>query len=283
MTNLAARIQGLPVLGSPAHFLSEIAEVMLVSMTNDTLSNRIAVVTGASSGIGEAAALALAARGAKVAALARRKDRLDALVGRIKAQGGQALAVTVDIADGPAVQKAAAAVAAELGQVDLVVNNAGLMLPAPIDERRRDDWARMIDINVNGVLHVIDAFVQPLVAAAAKGAADLVNISSVAASAVFPSFAVYCATKAAVTHLSKNLRTDLGPKGVRVSVIEPGLVTTELQGHVTDPGANAWLSAARTQLKWLDPADIAETIAFTTSLPRHVNLQQVTIVPTQQV
>jgi NADP-dependent 3-hydroxy acid dehydrogenase YdfG len=254
-------------------------------MSNEkTLDGRIAVVTGASSGIGEATALELARRGAKVAVLARRKSRLDALVAKIAAAGGRALALGVDIADGAAVTRAAEVIAAELGAVDLVVNNAGLMLAAPIGERRREDWKQMIDLNVTGVLHVVDAFVEPLVRAAAAGrAADLVNVSSVGAVGVFPAFAVYCATKAAVSHLSRNLRADLSPKGVRVAVIEPGLVDTELQSHVTDAGASAWLEGARTQLEWLRGEDIAATVAFAAGLPRHVNLAEIRVLPTQQV
>jgi NADP-dependent 3-hydroxy acid dehydrogenase YdfG len=143
--------------------------------------------------------------------------------------------------------------------------------------------SQMIDLNLTGLLHVIDAFVGQLVAAGGKGQADLVNLSSVAATGVFPHFAVYCATKAAVTHLSANLRADLSPKGVRVTNIEPGLVATELQGHVTDAGANAWLAGARTALEWLKAEDVAETIAFAVGLPKHVNLSNLTIVPTQQV
>lgn len=252
-------------------------------MEKEPLSNRIAVVTGASSGIGEATATALAARGAKVALVARRKERLDALAGRIREAGGHALALAVDIGDREAVFRAAEVVASELGVVDLLVNNAGVMLPAPIAERQHGDWSKMIDLNVTGVLTGIEAFLEPLVAAGAKGRADVINVSSIAAALTFPSFGVYCATKAAVTHLSRNLRTELGPKGVRVSVIEPGLVTTELADHVTDEGAKAWIEGARGSIEFLRAEDIAEAIAFTASLPARVNISEITVLPTQQV
>jgi len=248
------------------------------------LAGRIAVVTGASSGIGEATARKLAAQGAAVAILARRKDRLDALATTIRSAGGRALAIAVDAKDKAAVSEAARVIAGEFGVVDLVVNNAGVMLASPVEEHRLGDFEQMIEVNFAGAVRVVDAFVDPLIAAAAKGGrADLVNISSVGAHGVYPNFAVYCATKAAITHLSRNLRSELGPKYVRVSVIEPGLVETELQSHVTDDGANKWLDSARAALTWLKADDIAETIAFTAGLPRHVNLERITVLPTQQV
>nr|WP_081809746.1 SDR family oxidoreductase [Amycolatopsis keratiniphila] len=198
--------------------------------------------------------------------------------------GGTALVLAADVADAEAMRAAAAEVEAKLGRADLLFNNAGVMLAAPIDELATGDWQRMIDVNMTGLMNAIGAFVPHLVASAAeKGVADLVNTSSIGAQAVFPSFAVYVASKAYVTHLSKNLRADLGPKGVRVAAIEPGLVETELQGHVTDAGALEWLDGARETLTWLKPEDIAETVAFLTSLPARVNLQQVTVMPTAQV
>ncbi|WET78720.1 SDR family oxidoreductase [Amycolatopsis sp. QT-25] len=247
-------------------------------------ANRVAVVTGASSGIGEATARRLAASGAAVALIARRADRLQTLAEGIERDGGTALVLAADVADAEATRAAAAEVEAKLGRADLLFNNAGVMLAAPIDELATGDWQRMIDVNMTGLMNAIGAFVPHLVASAAeKGVADLVNTSSIGAQAVFPSFAVYVASKAYVTHLSKNLRADLGPKSVRVAAIEPGLVETELQGHVTDAGALEWLDGARETLTWLKPDDIAETVAFLTSLPARVNLQQVTVMPTAQV
>ncbi|KFU82883.1 NADP-dependent 3-hydroxy acid dehydrogenase YdfG [Amycolatopsis lurida] len=247
-------------------------------------ANRVAVVTGASSGIGEAAARRLAASGASVALIARRADRLETLAKEIERDGGTALVLAADVADAAAMRAAAAEVEAKLGRADLLFNNAGVMLAAPIDELATDDWQRMIDVNMTGLMNAIGAFVPHLVASAdEKGVADLVNTSSIGAQAIFPSFAVYVASKAYVTHLSKNLRADLGPKGVRVAAIEPGLVETELQGHVTDAGALQWLDGVRESLTWLKPEDIAETVAFLTSLPARVNLQQVTVMPTAQV
>ncbi|MED7924242.1 SDR family oxidoreductase [Nonomuraea sp. LP-02] len=247
------------------------------------LAGRVAVVTGASSGIGEATAEHLAELGAHVVVLARRAERLDALVDRVATAGGQALALAADVTDEAAVRAAAGRVANELGGADLLFNNAGVMLPAPVEELATDQWRHQIDLNITGLMNVIGAFVPQLVEAAAElGVADLVNTSSIAAQNIFPNFAVYSATKAYVTHLSRHLRTELGPKNVRVSAVEPGIVGTELQDHVTDEGARAWLEGARQAMEWLTPQDVARTIGFLASLPPRANLQQVTIMPTGQ-
>ncbi|MFC5826288.1 SDR family oxidoreductase [Nonomuraea insulae] len=247
------------------------------------LSGRVAVVTGASSGIGAATAEHLAELGARVAVLARRADRLEDLTARIRKNGGQALALAVDVTDAAAVRAAADRVAAELGATGLLFNNAGVMLPAPVEELATDQWRHQIDLNVTGLMNVIAAFTAQLVEAAAEqGVADLINTSSIAAQNIFPNFAVYSATKAYVTHLSRHLRVELGPKNVRVSAIEPGIVGTELQGHVTDEGARAWLEGSKETMEWLTPQDIAQTIGFVATLPPRANLQQVTIMPTGQ-
>ncbi|RYZ35077.1 MAG: SDR family oxidoreductase [Myxococcaceae bacterium] len=247
------------------------------------LSGRIAVITGASSGIGAATALRLSRDGAKVALLARRQERLDTLVSSITQGGGRALALGVDVRDAKSVAEAAKVIAGELGVVDLVLNGAGVMRPTPMDAHRTGDWEEMLDLNVKGAVRIVETFVEPLLAAAkAGGAADLINISSVAAQSVFPNFNVYSATKAAITHLSRHLRAELGPRFVRVMALEPGLVTTPLHDGNDDPGASAWLKSARETLTWLSPEEVAGIIAFATALPRHINFQQLTLMPTQQ-
>lgn len=247
------------------------------------LAGRVAVITGASSGIGEATAKALAARGARVALFARRKERLDAVCEAIQRAGGEAFAWQVDVTDRSAVERAAAEVTAKFGRVDIVVNNAGIMLPHPIEAKRVDQWQHQIDLNITGLMNVIGAFTDELVkAGAGNGPADLVNLSSIAGKNIFPGFAVYSASKAYVTHLSVHLRAELGARGVRVSAIEPGITGTELQGHVDFQGARDWLDGSRSQMEWLQPEDVAEAIAFTVSLPKRVNLQQVTIMPTAE-
>ncbi|MFE3199937.1 SDR family oxidoreductase [Embleya sp. NPDC059237] len=249
------------------------------------LTGRTAVVTGAASGIGAETARQLAANGARVALLARREDRLKDLAAEIEAGGGTALAVVVDVTDQDSVDAGAARIRAELGRVDLVVNAAGVMLPNPLDDGRIDEWTRMIDTNVTGALRIIRAFTADLVAAAAEdGTADLVDVSSIGAHVTFPNYAVYGATKAALTHLSASLRSELGPRDVRVTNIEPGLTDTELGSHIDNAalGEAGQLGAMFDTIGALSPADVADLIVYTTTRPRHINLRQLIILPTHQ-
>nr|WP_062341550.1 SDR family oxidoreductase [Herbidospora sakaeratensis] len=253
---------------------------MSISMN---LDGRIAVVTGASSGIGAATAEHLASLGARVALVARRADRLDDLAARIAENGGRALVLAADVTDAAALRAAADRVRSEWGPAGLLFNNAGVMLPAPVEQLPADQWKHQIDLNVTGLMNAIGAFVPQLVeSAAAHGVADLVNTSSILAQNLLPGFAVYSATKAYVTHLSRHLRAELGGRDVRVSAIEPGIVGTELQDHVTDQGVRAWLDGSKAVMEWLTPQDVAATVGFLATLPPRVNLQQVTIMPTRQ-
>ncbi|MFJ2092277.1 SDR family oxidoreductase [Streptomyces sp. NPDC087901] len=252
-------------------------------MSYTTLAGRTAVITGAASGMGNATARLLAAQGVRVALLARRAERLDELAARITADGGQALAVAADVTDQASVDAAAERVHAEFGRVDLVVNAAGVMLPNPVDAGRTDEWQRMLDTNVTGVLRIIRAFTADLVAAAAEGrTADLVNISSIGAHITFPNYAVYGATKAALTYLSASLRTELGPRDVRVTNIEPGLTDSELAGHVDNAELSGQLDGMFDALGGLSSDEIADLIAYTTSRARHINLRQLVVLPTRQ-
>ncbi|MEU9947804.1 SDR family oxidoreductase [Streptomyces sp. NPDC047939] len=252
-------------------------------MSYATLAGRTAVITGAASGMGNATARLLAAQGVRVALLARREDRLTELAGKITADGGQALVVVTDVTDQVSVDAAAERVRTEFGPVDLVVNAAGVMLPNPVDAGRADEWQRMLDTNVTGVLRIIRAFTADLVAAAAGGrTADLVNISSIGAHVTFPNYAVYGATKAALTYLSASLRTELGPRDVRVTNIEPGLTDSELAGHVDNAELSGQLDGMFDALGGLSSDEIADLIAYTTSRARHINLRQVVVLPTRQ-
>lgn len=252
-------------------------------MSYENLAGRTAVITGAASGMGEAAARLLASHGARVALLARRGDRLAELAAKIEADGGTALAVPVDVTDAESVAAAVTRIHEAFGGADLVVNSAGVMLPNPIDAGREDEWARMIDTNITGVLRIMRAFVPDLLAAAEAGrTADLVNISSIGAHVLFPNYAVYGATKAAVTQLSASLRTELGPRRVRVTNLEPGLTDTELGNHIDNAELTGQLDGMFTALDALSADDIADLIAYTTSRPAHVNLRQVIVLPTRQ-
>ena len=239
-----------------------------------SLAGRTAVVTGASSGIGAATARRLVESGARVAAVARRADRLQALDG--------VLPVAADLSDPAEIQRMADTVRAELGRVDLVVANAGVMLGAPFESADVDEWERMLDVNVRGLIHTGRAFADDLLAAAADGgSADLVHVGSVGGHLAFPNYGVYCATKAAVAHLTRNLRTELGPRGVRVKTVEPGVVATELGADMTDPAGVAVLEQLR-EMRTPDADDIADAILYAASAPSHVNVAELIVVPTAQ-
>jgi NADP-dependent 3-hydroxy acid dehydrogenase YdfG len=244
------------------------------------LSGRVAVVTGATSGIGAATARRLAADGASVALLGRREDRLKELATEI---GAAALPVAVDVTDQDALNAAAATIRSALGQVDLVVANAGVMLPAPFESAQTLEWDQMIGTNINGLLYTARAFVDDLLAAAADGKqTDLVLVGSVGGHQVFPNYAVYTATKAAVAHLTRGLRVDFGPRGVRVKNIEPGLVGTELGDGMRDSGQREQLAEWRRTIQALPPEDIADAIAYATAAPPRVNVAEMIVLPTVQ-
>ena len=247
------------------------------------LTGRVAVVTGASSGMGRATALLLASRGAKVALLARRKEALDGVAAEIRQLGGEAIALATDVTQQASVEAAAAAVRTQLGHADLVFNNAGLMLPGAIGAQPQREWESQIDLNVTGAMRVIQAFIPQIEEAAAQGkVVDLINTSSIAGQYVYGYFAVYSATKAFVSHLTRHLRLELGPKNIRVSVIEPGITETELQSHFTFQGAIDWLKNAAQSIDFLKAEDIAQTVGFIVSMPKHVNMQQIVVMPTKE-
>ncbi|MDF2825999.1 MAG: short-chain dehydrogenase/reductase, partial [Mycobacterium sp.] len=252
-------------------------------ITTAPLTGRTAFVTGASSGIGAATAVRLAGLGATVAVAARRHDNLNALVTRISEAGGQALAIPLDVTDRAAVLDAAQQIRTQLGAVDLVFNNAGVQLISPVENVAFDDWQQQIDLNITGVMNVIGAFVPQLIDSAAQGKpADLITTSSIAATRVLEKFSVYSATKAYISQLTRLLRVELGRKMVRVSTIEPGMVDTELPLHVTDPDASKLMADLINDIDVLTAEDVAETVGFIASVPRHVNLTEITILPTQQ-
>ncbi|HEY4571404.1 MAG TPA: SDR family oxidoreductase [Kribbella sp.] len=243
------------------------------------LTGRTAVVTGAASGIGAAIATQLAEAGAAVALVARRQDRLDDLAGKL---GPRTFGVGLDVTSQESVDAGVARIHDRLGRVDLLVNAAGVMLAAPIADGRLDDWTRMIDTNLTGVLRLIQAFTPDLIAAAGEGrTADLVNISSIGAHVVFPGYAVYGATKAALTQLSTSLRADLSPYDVRVTNVEPGLTETELATHLDTPGQEL-IASMNEQIGPLTAADIADVVTFAVSRRRELNLRQIIALPTRQ-
>ena len=248
------------------------------------LDGAVALVTGASSGIGEATAIALAAGGASVAVVARRQDRLGRLASRIDGDGARALTIAADIADPEAAKSSVDETISVFGRLDIVVNNAGVMLLGPALDAPLAEWERMIGINVGGVVHVAHAALPHLVAAASsspRGVADLVNISSVAGRVARSGSAVYNLTKFGVGGFSEGLRQELSPRHVRVSIVEPGAVATELVDHVRD-GVREVVRQRFADIDRLQAEDIADLIRFIVTRPRHVAVNEVLIRPTEQ-
>jgi NADP-dependent 3-hydroxy acid dehydrogenase YdfG len=250
----------------------------------ERLDGTVALVTGASSGIGEATARELAAQGAAVAVVARRKDRLDALVGSIEGGGGRALAIEADITEEPQARGAVERVVDELGRLDTVVNNAGVMLLGPALDAPLEEWDRMVSLNVQGLLYVAHAAMRHLVAAAAdgsRGVADLVNVSSVAGRRANAGSGVYNLTKHGVGAFSEALRQELASRRVRVSLVEPGAVATELVTHLR-PEIRERAAQTVPNVEPLEAGDIADAIAYIVTRPRRVAVNEVLIRPTGQ-
>lgn len=246
-----------------------------------TLSEQVVVVTGASSGIGEAAALELGKRGATVVCCARRQERLHDLVERIVAAGGKAISRQCDVTKRDQVDAVVAAAMDTFGRVDALVNNAGVMPISHMDALDVDGWDRMIDVNIKGVLYFVAAALPHMLE---RKRGHIVNVSSVAGRRVIPGGTVYCATKHAVHAISEGLRAELASRDIRVTTIAPGFVTTELQGHVTDERIlKRWKEASqKTDLEPLRSADIAEAICFALGAPAHVSYNEILVRPTRQ-
>jgi len=249
-----------------------------------SLDGTVALITGASSGIGEATARALAAQGAKVAVAARRLERLERLATEIGGHGHTALAIEADISDQGQAIAAVDRTVDELGRLDIVVNNAGVMLLGPIENAPTEEWGRMIDLNLKGLIHTTHAALPHLLAAAedsARGCADVVNISSVAGRTAGAGAGVYNLTKHGVGAFSESFRQEFASRKVRSIVIEPGAVATELTDHVRDDVRE--LTRERfAEIEILQAGDVAGAITYAVTRPWHVSLNEILIRPTEQ-
>jgi NADP-dependent 3-hydroxy acid dehydrogenase YdfG len=248
------------------------------------LEGTVALVTGASSGIGEATAEALARDGAAVALAARRADRLEEAAGRIRDGGGTALVIEADVTEQAQAHAAVERTASELGRLDILINNAGVMLLGPIVDAPLEEWQRMLDVNVAGLLYCAHAAIPHLLAAAenaSRGVADMVNVSSVAGRVVRRGSGVYNLTKHGVGAFSESLRQEVASRHVRVSLIEPGAVATELTSH-NRPEIREQIGQRFTDVQRMEASDIAEAILFILTRPRHVAVNEILIRPSEQ-
>jgi len=246
------------------------------------LEGTVALVTGASSGIGAATAAALAAQGAAVALAARRRDRLGALAADIRERGGSALVLECDVTDQRQAAGAVERTVGELGRLDTLVNNAGVMLLGPVVGAPMPEWQQMVQLNVLGLLYCAHAAMPHLLRAAEdepRHVADMVNISSVAGRAARNGNGVYSLTKYGVSAFSESLRQEVTKRYVRVSLVEPGATATELASH----NRSEVLESIRSQFgQTMDAADIADAITYIVTRPRHVAVNEMLIRPTEQ-
>ena len=243
------------------------------------LEGKVAVVTGASSGIGAATAEALAAEGAAVVIAARREERLADLAKRIEGAGGRVLAAACDVADEGQAHGLIQSAKGELGRVDILVNNAGVMLLSTVGKGLSDQWRQMFDVNVLGLLYTTDAAIETM---KTQGGGHLVNISSVAGRKVTrDSSGVYAGSKHAVGAISEGLRQELLQDNIRVTIVEPGAVETELADHITDEDARESLGGLL-NLEILQAEDIAGAIVYAVTQPERVSVNEILIRPTQQ-
>ncbi len=250
----------------------------------DRLDGTVALITGASSGIGAATARALAADGATVAIAARRKDRLDELAGKIGADGGQAFVLEADVTDESAARDAVQRTVDELGRLDTLVNNAGMMLLGPIENAPVEEWQKMVQINVLGLMYMTHAALPHLLSAAEsdpRRVADVINISSVAGRVARQGSGVYNATKWGVNAFSESLRQEVTGRHVRVSLVEPGAVSTELASH-NRPEIQETISQRFGDIERLEAEDIAEAISFVVTRPRRTAVNEILVRPTEQ-
>lgn len=243
------------------------------------LKGRVALVTGASSGIGEATALALAAAGADVAITARRRDRLDKLAGEIEKHGVRALPIAADLIREDENKRAVEETEKHFGRLDILVNNAGVMLLSPVESTNPSDWRQMLELNVLALMVSSQAALPGM---RKRGGGDIVNISSTAGRISNPMGAGYSASKFGVVAFSEALRKEVYKDKIRVCVIEPGLVATELREHIPDVDTKNAINAWADSIRQLQPEDIANAVVYTVSQPPHVTVNEILIRPTDQ-
>jgi NADP-dependent 3-hydroxy acid dehydrogenase YdfG len=251
---------------------------VVVSETSNGISEKIVVITGASSGLGEATARHLSARGATVVLGARRMERIEALVREIATAGGDALALSTDVTDAAQVRALVDRAVERFGRVDVMLNNAGVMPHSPLARRKLADWDRTIDVNLRGVLHGIAAALPHM---QKQGGGHIINVSSVAGHRVGPGSAVYAATKTAVRVISEGLRQEVKPWNIRTTIISPGAIATELPNSITESDVADGITHFYEE--YAIPAEsFARVVAFAISQPEEVDVNEILFRPTRQ-
>ncbi len=247
-------------------------------MTQD-LTGKVAIITGASSGIGEATAKMLAGKGMKVAALARRSERLNQLAQETKGGPGEIMPLAADVADEGAIKQAVAETEFRWGRIDVLVANAGVMLLGPILNANTDEWRTMVNVNLLGLLYSVHAV---LPAMTRQKSGHIITMSSVAGRVARANNGVYAATKFGVGAFSESLRVEVAKNNIRVTTIEPGAVATELPEHIGDPGSREWATHFYGSMEILKSEDIAHAIAYVLEQPPYVDVNEILIRPTAQ-
>lgn len=245
-----------------------------------TLKGKVALVTGASSGIGAATARKLAQNGARVGLAARRLDRLTMLQQQIESDGGEATVIEMDVTDAASTAAGVRKFAERFGTVDIAFNNAGLMPISDIEVLKIAEWNRMVDVNIKGVLNTVAAVLPHMIR---QSSGHIVNTSSIAGRKVYAGLSIYCATKHAVTALSDGMRMELSKKhNIRVTCIQPGAVESELFEQISDENYRRQMESLKGEMTFLKAEDIADAILFALQAPSHVDLAELFVLPTQQ-
>ena len=245
---------------------------------NNNIEGKVVVITGASSGLGESTARLLSEQGATVALGARRHDRLQSLADELSHNGGKAMAIVTDVTQREQMKQLVETTVQKFGRIDVIINNAGIMPLSPLERLQVDEWDRMIDVNIKGVLYGIAAALPHM---QKQKAGHIINTSSVAGHKVGPTFAVYSATKHAVRVLSEGLRMEMTPYNIRTTVISPGAVFTELLNQITDPEVAA-ANRKATESMAVPAESFARAVAFAISQPEEINVNEILFRPTRQ-
>lgn len=244
------------------------------------LSEKVALITGASSGIGEGVAKALALKGVKLGLAARRTDKLQHVLTEIEKQGGEACIIEMDVTNKESVSKGVATLLEQFGSIDILVNNAGIMPISDIDNFKIDEWEKMVDVNIKGVLNVTSSVLPELIK---QKSGHIINLSSIAGRKLFKGLSVYCGTKFFVAAFSDIMRMEIGKKhNIRVTSIQPGAVATNLYDQISDTELREGMEDLRDQMTFLSPNDIADSMIYVLEAPDHVDVSELFILPTDQ-